>query len=400
MPAASDKKSPRAQDGTGQDLNRTFLVKVAPYANGLAVGLGIKVLDDGLKKRLAIASERKAFSSLVAGRVDQALSDAGMSSGVDGAAVSEAVEAFVKAASHGETNMFARKIGNGNEPEPGEDGRLVYVLNPDEKAMHDVIPTSPNSTRVWFHFVEKDELLVQVVPPKPGKPGVNVRGENIEPPKLKEPKLSSIRGPRTRVDGNKLLADSDGCYQEDAQGRVRVLPEVTVKQVDATTGSFPDTGATKANVLVEKAIKSGYGVTSVGNVFVGRSKDAYIDKNAHVVAKNLVVFGGVRGNGGTKGPQGDAVVDIQELVAVTRVGGGVIQAGRILVTGESRQGVLDSDSAVFVSENLLGGRTSVRTKLEVGGDIGTKEGGSRTRILLPWMGRPAKASGSTGHATR
>ena len=112
MPKAPDDKAPRSKGGTGQDLNHTFLVKVAPYANGLAVGLGIKVLDTGLKKRLASASELKAFSSLVAGRVDKALSDAGIGSGADGTAVSEAVEAFVKAASHGETSMFARKIGN------------------------------------------------------------------------------------------------------------------------------------------------------------------------------------------------------------------------------------------------------------------------------------------------
>ncbi len=126
------------------------------------------------------------------------------------------------------------------------------------------------SKKRWVRIVHKGETLVQVFPPKPGKAGRSVKGASVEAKaRPKEVSLSSVMGANTAVEGDRLIATCEGACEESATGRVRVVPEVVVEAVDAQTGSLPEAGVSQASILVKGDIKSGYGVSSSENVFVG-----------------------------------------------------------------------------------------------------------------------------------
>ena len=382
------KSGPEKAEEDGA-LDRAFLAKVAVYADGLSAGLGIKILNrDVLLGELSEPDRREPLRSRVIRHIEQAISDADVSYGVDGEAVAGAAEAFLAAVEQGSEDMVARKVAEGEPPEPGEDACLEYPLNPDNQPMHRVTGVAPTSRKRWYHMVRKGETLVQLLPAKPGTPGQGVTGGQVEPKKPKEVSLTSVIGENTEVEGDRLIAGCEGACEENARGRVRVVPEVVVEAVDASTGNLPEAGVSKASILVKRDIKSGHGVSSSENVFVGvGSAGGIVEQRARVTANNLVVNGAIFGGGETGSADGDPeTVDVQEVCVAREIEGRSVAAGKILVVGDCRLAQLDADDVIRVDGDLLGGRTICRQVLTVGGSMGSSEGSTRTRVVVPPSG--------------
>jgi uncharacterized protein (DUF342 family) len=382
-PGKSDAGSEQAAE---HPLDKAFVARVAVYAGGLAAGLGIKAVDRPLLvAQLSDSSQKAALKSRVMDRATQAVSDAGVTYGLDAEALSGGVDAFVAALETGEEEMVSRKIAEGEAPTPGEDARLEYPLNPDNLPMHKVHDTPENSARTWIRMVREGETLVQVFPAQPGQSGVDVKGESVEPKKPREVTLEGVTGERTAVDGDRLVAESDGACEEDARGVVRVVPEVEVESVDSTTGSLPEAGVSNANVLVRKAVCSGVGVASSEVVFVGAGSDGgTVEQSARLSAKSLVVNGPLLGPYDTRSSSGERnTVEVQETCAARIIDRRAVSARRILVSGDARLSSLEADEAVRVDGSVVGGEVICRQLVTVGGDLGTKEGGSRTRVMVP-----------------
>ena len=317
-PQDSGKSNPESERAAEHPLDKAFVARVVIYAGGLAAGLGIKAVDRPLLvAQLSDSSQKAALKSRVMDRASQAVSDAGVTYGLDAEALSGGADSFVAALETGEEEMVSRKIAEGEAPTPGEDARLEYLLNPDNLPMHKVQDTPENSTRTWIRMVREGETLVQVYPAQPGQSGVDVKGEPVEPKKPREASLEGVTGERTAVDGDRLIAESDGACEENARGVVRVVPEVEVESVDSTTGSLPEAGVSNANVLVRKAVCSGVGVASSEAVFVGAGPDrGTVEQSARLSAKSLVVNGPLLGPYDTRSSAGERnTVEVQETCA-------------------------------------------------------------------------------------
>ena len=375
-----------------QELDLAFIAKVAVYERGLAAGIGMKALKpELLQKVLKSSIGPKILRKRAMQRAEQAISEANISHGVDSAAVAEAVDVFLKGIDEGDTRMVTRKVALGDLPEPGEDGRLLYLLNPDNLPMHKVAGVPPTSKKRWFRMVHKGEALVEQVPAKPGKAGRSVTGEPVAAKKPEEVSLTSVMGGNTAAQEDRLIAESEGACEENATGRVRVVPEVVVNVVDAVSGNLPQAGISKASILVKQAIKSGYGVLSSESVFVGAgSKGGVVEQKARVTAANLVVNGKILGAYEEVSGADPNALDIQDVCAAREIDGHSVLAAQILVVGDCRLARLDADEAIFIDGDLVGGQAICRQVLSVAGNVGSKEGGSHTRVIVPKLGGPSR----------
>jgi hypothetical protein len=144
-----------------------------------------------------------------------------------------------------------------------------------------------------------------------------------------------------------------------------------------------------ANILVRMDIRSGFNVSTSEAVFVGAGlAGGVVEGKTRVAARDLVVNGILSGTS-QDASDGDSErygMNVQEVCAAQEISGAQVTAGRILVARDSRMGRLEADEAARVDGDLVGGVTVVRQELTVAGNLGSPEGGSQTRVIVPAEG--------------
>ena len=342
----------KSSDSRETILNKIFTAKVAAYAKNMKAGVGLQVLSvKMLKKMLHADGGDEALKKLCTERIYGRISDSGFGYGIDDAAISEAADVFLEMVVNESGEVVARQIAEGEPAVPATDGRLEYLLNPDNLPMHKVKGVPQNSDHRWLKVVAKDEKLVQVFPPDGGKPGRNVLDEEVPAGNPKTVTLSSVQGQNTEVSGECLIATCDGAYEENASGKIRVVPEVSVPAVDATTGNLPDAGVSKANILVRGDVKGPYGLASSETVFVGLDGDGgVIEPNANASAKNLVVRGTILGDPAANNNKKEKVlaIEAQDLCVAREIDGRQVKAENLLVMEDCRVAQIDADARVCI----------------------------------------------------
>ena len=385
---AAKKPSSDPKAALAERVGTAVFAKVAIYAGGLSAGVGIKALAPKLlRSMIDKPGGRETVRSAILNKINTAMNEAGVSYGVDSEVISEAADALLDGISQGESETITRKIAEGKAPEPGEDGYLEYLMNPDNLPMHRLEDVSPNSKKCWHRMVHQGEVLVRSVAPKDGIAGQGVNSEKVEPPAPKRPPmLASLAGPNVIVEEGLIKADMDGACEENVSGQIRVVSELVIDSVDATTGNVPDAGVSKSSILVRGDVRSAYGVASAETVFVGLGrKGGLVEKDTRLTAKNAVVNGMVVGEQQKAGaPPGNAgVLEVEALCLVRETDGGVLTAGTILVKDDCRRSRVDADQIVGIGGSLVGGVAICRNTLLVAGDLGSAEGGSNTLIVVP-----------------
>ena len=389
--------STAAVRGTGQSKRRVKLsqivtVRAAVSERGLAAGVGIKACHGGrLERQLASEPAREMVRQYLANQIEESLTSARICDGVDGEAIEKAIDDFVSCVGAGDGDVITRKIAEGEAPTPGKPARLRYVLNPDDLAMHDVLDVPPSSKRKWIHMVNEGETLVELMPPEPGSPGRTVQGEAIEcDAEHEDESLDGVGGSNTHIEGNRLLAGCDGACEENATGRVRVVPELVVDAVNQETGSLPQEGMAKSNLLVRKVVESGFRVATTGDVIVGDATGQGTVDDSKVTASNIIVGGtifGAKDSGESPDRSGLAA---SEICVAREIIGRQIVAGQILVADSSRFARLEADESIRIDGDAVGGQLFVRRELAVAGDLGSEGGGSRTTVIVSAKGAQSR----------
>lgn len=386
-PEVSEKSAEeKSRDQAARIVEKGVLAKMALYAKKMAAGLGLKPIGAPVLGKLLAHIGQAELQRLIRQRIDLEMSRAEISYGVDESAVAEAVEICLQQILQGKTDMIARKIAVGDLPEAGNPARLEYLLNPDNKPMGHLENVPPISSRVWVKVVHKHDVIVQLVPAEDGKPGRNVLGERVEPPSVSgEPvHLSRIVGSNTAVEGNKLIATCEGACEENASGQIRVVPEIVVQNVDALSGSLPPGGTSQASIAVCGCVRAPYGVMTTENVFVGvGAQGGMVEKNAFVSAKNLVVNGTIQGVHDDSQKDSRVAIDVEALCATKEIDGCLLRAGALLVGGDCRRAHLEIDESVRIDGDVVGCRVVCRQVFSVAGSLGSAEGGSHTRVVIP-----------------
>jgi len=386
-PESSAPPHPKSGTGSGEKENplaAAIWVKSAVHAGGLVGGIGLRPADlPVLRKILDVLDGRRRLQELVVARVRQELHTAGIVQGIQDEEIQAAAVAFVEAVAAGSTEAFARKVAVGEAPEPGQDGYIEYVLNYRGRPHAELAGLSPNSRKRKRTVVHAQDALAVEHPPTEPKDGTSVKGEKLEPPAAAASRsVSEVAGANTTVSEDKLLAECDGMCEEDAEGWMRVVPQVILPKVDQVTGRIPESGISAADIAVIGDVTGGPGVASCETVFVGAGESGgTIEGSASIQARHLIVHGDAVGEGDGEGEE--PTIQVDEYCVVEEIRNRSVEAGDILIAGDSHFARLEADEIIRVRGTLRGGVAQCGSFMEIVGDLGTEAGGSGTRIAVP-----------------
>jgi len=413
--AAKDQGSPSQAKEIAAPVNYLMwngqklpcLVRAAVFQNGLAAGVGIKSQDDVfLSGLLRDPDAEPLIRDLIHKQIQAEFSRREISSGILEEEVLGAIDDFVKAVLAGTGLMGTRKVAEGQPPQPGVDGKLVYVLHANQEPLHKMMLADRKLARQKVHRVKPGDTLVVRHPPEAGTAGSDVRGEAVPVADPKDVSLEKVNGANTDIQGDKVVAVLEGVYFEDEVGRVQVVQEVQADEVNMATGNLPRTGVATSNFWIKKGIRQGGGVFTTGDVLIGQTHmPASIDKSTQVHARHLIVNGQVVGagvpqeflNGETDALEESAQTKIRNTLAQSEmevqgtfvaqeVLGRHISAEQILIGSKCFMSSLDAGRDVRIDGDLVGGVTTFGGRLLVRGDMGN-ERGALTRIRIGGMPR-------------
>ncbi|CCU80759.1 Protein of unknown function DUF342 [Halanaerobium saccharolyticum subsp. saccharolyticum DSM 6643] len=260
-------------------------------------------------------------------------------------------------------------IAEGKAPTPGKDGKLIYHFEEKKKQAG----TLRKDGTMDFHSldlinnVRKGEKIVTKVEAEAGKPGINIKGQKVAPPKMKNPKLP--RSKNAVKKDNSLYSAVDGQIVREFQ-KIVIKDVYTVNgDVDLSTGNINFVGSVKINGNVKEGFKieadgdieiagnaGACELKSTGNIlikkgFVGRNKGtasaegdfyARFIENASVEANNVRVYEAIMHSN----------IKAKDSIKVTE-GKGLIVGGKII-------------SRNLIEANLIGSSLATKTLIEIG----------------------------------
>lgn len=169
------------------------------------------------------------------------------------------IERWIADAAPGDDPFVAARS---NSPTPCFHGRVKYYFEIDY--------TNPGRVRedgsIDFQdrgdvpYVAEGTLLVRKTPPKTGKPGIDIFGNEIPVKEPLDPAFLTGNGTRLSKDGLEIYAQTGGQPHLDAMGTVTVNQELDIKgDVGFETGNINFNG----NVMIRGIVKPGFKVKAV-----------------------------------------------------------------------------------------------------------------------------------------
>ncbi|MCB1315068.1 MAG: DUF342 domain-containing protein [Leptospiraceae bacterium] len=290
------------------------------HKNGAAAGPPedprptLEVSDDKMEATLLLRGSRR--HAILPEEVIDLLDAHGIIYGVDITGIKRQV---------GEYNQRYEKQPNmdilcarGTPPEPGRDGKIEILIEPPPPVSFDDHGRADYRNIQKFRTVDKGQVVARRIPPIPGKPGMNIFGEDAEPEPPADPQLNC--GPNIRLNSatNEYAAIVRGIFINDKE-RIDVNPVLTVPaNVGLDSGNVTYDGNVKIGNTIERAalvsatgdVEVG-GMIESGNVRVGGSLtvhkgintrregminvngncySTYIDNSNLTVAGSIIVF--------------------------------------------------------------------------------------------------------------
>lgn len=176
-----------------------------------------------------------------------------------GVADDQSLEAFIK---YEKYRTHYLKIAEGLEPIDGTDARAVFMFDRDYLKPGQLAEdgTVDFKDRGEIPFVSDGDVLVEKIPPKDGKDGVNVYGDVI--PNVKANDLSFVLGKGVRLskDGLKVISEVNGSPKVNPNGEISVNDAYIIEgDVGYATGHVKF----DKNVFIKGSIKSGFRVEAI-----------------------------------------------------------------------------------------------------------------------------------------
>jgi len=280
-------------------------------------------------------------------------------------------------------------------PVEGSDAKIEYFFNTDLTRK----PKMYEDGSVDFHKldnlskVDKDQILAELTPAVPGKPGVDVLGRPIAPRKVNFILLKQSKNTRLSPDGLQLISNVNGhAVVTDKQVFVSDTYEIA-GNVDTETGDIEYNG----NVKIAGNVNTGYKVIADGDVIVeGIVEGAEIFAAGQIILKRGIqgMSRGILKAGGnivakfiesaevnaggyirTESIMHSKVSAGAEIVVSGKKGfitGGIIKAGKY-IEAKTAGSVMGTQTIIEVGENmvyveeeraLLAERRSIKENLE------------------------------------
>jgi len=263
-------------------------------------------------------------------------------------------------------------IAEGTEPIAGEDAEIDFKfdLESQERKVQQLEDGSVDYRNLGrINNVEAGSVLATKSPPKPGTPGMNVRGEEVEPEAPTDLKIPGGKNTTLSEDGLTLRSDIEGqvFYKGD---KIEVIEVHTVNgNLDLSTGNvkFVGTVIVKGDIKDSMKVKAKHdihvqgsvhaaqleagGEVAIKNGFIGKNKGKieadgdvkakFIENGKVVTEQNLIVSEAIM----------HSDIDAAEAIKVVNKGlivGGMVRAGR------------------EIDAKVVGSNLATKTKLFVG----------------------------------
>lgn len=223
------------------------------------------------------------------------------------------------------------------------------------------------------------DMICEIIPPVPGKPGVRLDGSEVQPKKVLPAKVFAGKNTKVTEDGTKLVATKDGNLKFEG-GRFCVADMLTLHgDVDYATGNIDFMG----DVHVCGGVRENFAVRATGNIRI----DGLVEAAEIEAGGDLIIAQGVVGNGlavlrcggniqakylesvevhGGKNVLAECIINSQiycdDSVIVTG-GRGVIIGGTISATNLIKARVIGTQ-ADRLTELVLGESSSIEPELE------------------------------------
>ncbi|WP_410769230.1 DUF342 domain-containing protein [Fontibacillus sp. BL9] len=338
------------------------------FTDDLGKILSITINDDKTVAYLQFIKKEEEFSCSM-DTLHQFLHAQGIKYGIQ--------EDIVKRFSVNPKEYFFSKtpIAIGVEPQQGEDGKIRYAVPMDDDVRYKPIETDDGKVDfkdvTRLNNVRKGQLIAELVPPLPGRPGTAVTGEPIPNKAGKEARFKIGKNVVLNPEQNAMYAAIDGLVTQTDKGKLNVFPVYEINgDVDYSTGNIDFVGT----VVIRGNVLTGFKVTAAGDIrvvggvegaelyaegsieitggIIGYNKG--LIKAGHTVKSSFIQDGNVLA--------GEDVVVTQSIMhSNIRAGRDVICSGtKGLIVGGSIQ------AGERVTARIIGNPMSTTTSIEVG----------------------------------
>lgn len=254
-----------------------------PDGKQLASDIKIRISDDEMTANLEVSAPRKGAAPPLASELIQALHQAGVTEGIDEAALERIVQ----------QRLFQQEtaVAHGTQPVFGSAHRIKYHFS-EERGRPYLLMDFDRINLKELHFIEmteQDKLLAELLPPIEPVDGVTVTGRIV--PAASDERTTALQaGSNTRLspDGTQLFAECMGNVKL-VDGVVMVEPVVTVADVDYSTGNIDFDGS----VVIEGGVADGFTVTATGDIQVAKG----VGRAQLQAGGSILLQSGMNGNG-------------------------------------------------------------------------------------------------------
>ncbi len=258
-------------------------------------------------------------------------------------------------------------VAQGIAAEDGRDGKIEITVEP----LYQPLDTDETDRKETVHInvhpilnVTKDEVIAKKIPPTPGKPGMNIFGEKIEP-KPGELKAFKLGEHVEILDKDTLVAACDGAVKVEPDGTISVVTEWVIDgDVDISTGHVEFAGQ---RLIVTGSICGGLTVEAAGDLII----EGQINDDAIVLAGGRINVSGI----------------IRSRNTILKAGKGLacqaIEYAKVFVGGDAKVNdyVLDANCQVEGSMEILGGKGLIAGgRIELGGSLVTQIAGTPANV--------------------
>jgi hypothetical protein len=244
-------------------------------------GLNLTISKDCLAAYLSPDGE--TLNNITLTMVKQLLAEHGV---VYGLISDESISAYLESST---LPVEPFRVAYGKPPKEGRPPEIKFHFETDPVRVGTVLEdgTMDWKNRGEVPEVKIGELLAEKAGGAPGKPGTAVTGEEIPPPKIKEPQIKCARGVERSEDGYQVFAKLDGMPKLTPDGRVTVMSVLPIEgDIGLETGHVDFDGY----IEVDGGISTGYHVKGRG-LRVREIQDAEVE-----ISEDLVSYGGIYGS--------------------------------------------------------------------------------------------------------
>lgn len=281
----------------------------------------------------------------------RALSEAGITTGVDTAACNAIAEAIN---TQPPGNTLSTTAARGSLPVAGENGAVHMVV----EYTHNLVGVPGESGAIDFHergsftSITKGQLIANIQLPTAGIPGKDVLGNEIKTTPGVRARLTAGQGTKLEAGGTELRATRHGdlkCVGDI----IEVMDIIKVTgNLDYAVGSIECDGP----VRIEGDVLPGFHVRAGGDVFVGGIVDG-----AEVTAGGILTVG--------QGVLGGSRISAKGKLTVGYVRESYVECDSpIVILKEAVNSTIVSGDSITIPENghVVGGRLLALTHIDVG----------------------------------